>query len=260
MFPKNVLKKFWAPVISVRDIETPGLPSLFDGKVDAAKLPAVPLPQVYTICWTEPASTGNGATHFPPSDTSVVSVPDPQADPALYNAAIDTIRCSNDFFVKSGCGSGKKMENDHPTKEALYEFAQAFIDRFPDSNYPNPPDLRSLCVTDKDYHPVDKNVPWGSRLWVVACKRFEKLSVDEKVVLLRKTNAEQQQLYKRAFKDVNIYNDFLVEVFMKYLAHYEISERNKTAPQDVQPTEAELDAVFRAPETKDGITLYDLSR
>ena len=260
MFPKIVHQDLWSPLLYIKD-NTPavaGLPSLFD----ESKSPEIPLPKLFTVEWTEPASTGNGPTLFPPTYPELISVPDPQEKPALYKAAVDAIRVANDYFVKSGCGSGLQGPNSYPTKEWLCQLADSFSARYEseDHDFMEPPDLRILWVTDKHYHPCDKKIPWKNRLWVVACKQYYKLDEEEKINLLLRTHPEQQKDYERSFSDVNIYNKFLVGIFMKYIAHVEQDAIIRESQIDVQPTDAALDAFFAAPENADGVTLYDLHR
>ncbi|KAF2449259.1 hypothetical protein P171DRAFT_480355 [Karstenula rhodostoma CBS 690.94] len=250
------MRRFWSSLISVGGVFTPGLPN-FILQPSAIN---VPLPKVYTLEWTEPASTGNGETDFPPSDKKAMSVCDPQSNPALYKSAIDIIRLSNDYFVKSGCRSILNIENGYPKHEWVMELALQFSEEFKDQEYPLPPDLRILWVTDKDYHPSDRIIPWSNRLWVVACQTFANLNNDEKQILLERTEAEQQKLYAASFSDVLDYNDFLIDMFMTHLAHKECHLAKEELGIDRQPTNAELDAFFQECVSNNGITLYDLHR
>jgi hypothetical protein len=220
----------------------------------------VAFPKVYTLEWTAPASTGNGKTDFPPSGTGVISLCDPQINPAFYKSALDIIRLANDFFTKSGCRNTQGLSNGYPKEEWVMKLALEFSVEFEHENFALPPDLRMLWITDKDYHPSEKVIPWANRLWVVACQEFPHLDDYEKHDLLTRTEAEQQKLYAASFSDVNKYNDFLVEMFMTFLAHQEVAIHTKQKHLDLQPSNAELDAFFQDPANGKGVTIYDLHR
>lgn len=256
MFPKNIMHRLWSSLISVGGVFTPGLPN-YSPQPSAIK---VPFPKVYTLNWTEPASTGNGETDFPPSHKEAIEICDPRINPALYKSAIDIVRLSNDYFVKSGCRNVSKLKNGYPRHEWVMELALKFSEEFKVHEYPLPPDLRMLWVTDKDHHPSDKAIPWSSRLWVVACNNFGYLLDDQKRRLLERTEAEQQKLYATSFSYVFDYNNFLVNMFMTYLAHRECHLAKQEHGIDQQPTNAELDAFFNESVKNNGITLYDLHR
>lgn len=257
---KGVREELWDPLVRIEGVQSPidGLPSIFY----SAKSPEVPLPKLFTLEWTEPSSTGNGPTHFPPTSRDLITDLEPQEKPSLYKAAVDAIRVANDYFVKSGCGSGPKGLNSFPDRRMLCDLADEFSTKYEneEGDFNEPPDLRILWVTDKNYHPSDSNIPWNSRLSVVACRRYHKLDDEEKVDLLRKTHSGQQQEYERSFSNVKIYNKFIVNIFMKYIAHLEHDKVVDSSGLDVQPTSAELDAFFAAPENAKGVTLYDLHR
>lgn len=257
---KGVREELWDPLVRIEGVQSPiaGLPSLFY----SAKSPEVPFPKLFTLEWTEPSSTGNGPTHFPPTSRDLITDLEPQEKPSLYKATVDAIRVANDYFVKSGCGSGPKGPNSFPDRRMLCDLADEFSTKYEneEGDFNEPPDLRILWVTDKNYHPSDSNIPWNSRLWVVACRRYHKLDDEEKVDLLRKTHSGQQQEYERSFSNVKIYNKFIVNIFMKYIAHLEHDKVVDSSGLDVQPISAELDAFFAAPENAKGVTLYDLHR
>lgn len=259
MFPKGIASNLWASVIRIAGVCVPGLPKYADQPLVSKQTVVIPPPEVFTIDWTTPASTGNGETDFPPSCEEVIIKPDWQIHPGLYKAAMDTIRLSNDFFVKSGCRSVHKV-NGYPKKDWVLDLAEKFAQEFKDEDFVLPPDLRTLWVTDKNYHPSDKVVPWENRLWVEACHMFKCISNDDKRILLTRTEAEQQTLYAASFSDVTKYNDFLVEMFMTYLAHEERETIKQRTGMDQQPSEAELDALFQMDAHKNGATLYDLHR
>ncbi|KAF9741204.1 hypothetical protein PMIN02_012973 [Paraphaeosphaeria minitans] len=252
MFPKSIMHHFWNALVSIGCVSTPGLPNYAPHQ----SATFVPFPKVYTLAWTEPASTSNGKTDFPPSDKEAIDICAPQANPALYKSALDIVRLSNDYFVKSGCRSS--LDNGCPKSEQVTELALQFSEEFKAHEYPLPPDLRMLWVTDKDYHPSDRAIPWSNRLWVIACENFDHLTKAEKQTLRTRVEAEQQKSYAASFSDVLDYNDFLVDMFMTYLAHLELAKREGSNNQ--QPTNAELDAFFNECVRNNGITLYDLHR
>jgi hypothetical protein len=117
-----------------------------------------------------------------------------------------------------------------------------------------------LWITDKDYHPSDKTIPWANRLWVVACQNFFDLNQHEKHDLLTRTEAEQQKLYAASFSDVKKYNDFIVEIFITFLAHQEVANHKQQVGLNLQPTNAELDTFFQDSANEKGVTIYDLHR
>ncbi|OAG12315.1 uncharacterized protein CC84DRAFT_112000 [Paraphaeosphaeria sporulosa] len=251
MFPKNIMDHFWDTLINAAGVFTPGLPNY----APQQSATFVPLPKVYTLEWTEPASLGNGKTDFPPSDKEAIDICDPQVNPALHKSALDIVRLSNDYFFKSGCRSN--LENAYPKHERVMELALKFNEDFEVHKYPLPPDLRILWATDRDYHPSDKAVPWPNRLWIVACETFIYVNDAEKRMLRTRTEAEQQKRYAASFSDVVDYNEFLVDMFMTYLAHLEGDLANCI---DEQPSNAEFDALFNKRVNKNSITLYDLHR
>ena len=147
----------WEETFSVDGIDVTGFLPYFPRLHPNAVDPDVPLPRLYTLKWTEPASTTLDDCDFPPTEEHLLSIPDPQKHPAHYSAAIDAIRLANDFFVKSGCGQVGRRPNGFPVTAEVKKSAEKFRNEYPD--WPLPPDPRILWVCDKEYHPSDKVIP-----------------------------------------------------------------------------------------------------
>ncbi|CAO2655800.1 Nn.00g046030.m01.CDS01 [Neocucurbitaria sp. VM-36] len=208
----------------------------------------VPMLREHDPEWT---SKGNGLTNALPSFPSLITLPAPQTQPALYAAAVDTIRISNWRFKEHGPYTRVLLEK-HVKKQA-----EDWRKQFPnEEKYPLPPDLRTLYVKTGDKHPAPGE--GGKPLWTLACEEFQAMKDFGKPGFLRKTRAQHIRENELEGRGVEQEERLYLRIFKRYLAWKEHAERADER-RDQQPTRKEMQDLFAKAEVqKTGATLADI--
>ncbi|KAF2690289.1 hypothetical protein K458DRAFT_399637 [Lentithecium fluviatile CBS 122367] len=237
------------PNISINGVTTAGIPDYPSiASIKSLKTSEVPLPAFYNLAWTEPPEK-----IFRPSFPEHISLPDPQENPALYQAAIETIRTTNAYFV---IHAPYAEPSPRPPKDLVERIAKRWRKAFPDEDkFPMPPDQRTLLARPIDMRPEETHIG-GRRLWTFACKRILKMDWDTKWKYL---TASYKEIVKEEEMRWEKYNEMMIRCFIRYLVQRDYTIIKQTSP-DQQPTPAELDEFFSREGNQDGLFLADIHR
>ncbi|KAJ4317427.1 hypothetical protein N0V94_004959 [Neodidymelliopsis sp. IMI 364377] len=190
---------------------------------------------------------------IPETFDDLIELPNPNYEPALYAAAVDTMRMTNWCFELSGEKNvvpltQAKLEScerrwrrrEREWREETQTAAQMF---------PRPPDLRTLFVKEGLGDPADKKL---KDIWTRACKDVEVMSDAAKDRYLRYTldqvNASADLRADQSWR--------AMELFKRYLVWRDHVVRT---PPDQQPTRAEMEAFFNREDVREkGATLAEI--
>ncbi|KAJ4364874.1 hypothetical protein N0V95_000624 [Ascochyta clinopodiicola] len=185
-------------------------------------------------------------------------LPNARLEPALYAAAVDTIRMTNRYFELVGQYRG----TDKPLTEKLvrqkdrewrYEMRRAengtYEAVFPPNLFPRPPDLRTLFVKEAMGDPTNDKL---NALWIRACKDLHIMSDETRERYLGYTREELVKKAELRYDD----SWLILEIFKRYLVWWDhVLEQ----PENLQPTRAEMEAFFAEEEVRrNGATLVDI--
>ncbi|KAF1363084.1 hypothetical protein EJ07DRAFT_173792 [Lizonia empirigonia] len=195
---------------------------------------------------------------IPDTFDNLISLPNPRLEPALYAAAVDTIRQTNWYFEvvgqyrKTGRPLTVKLvlQKERELRKKHRDASGNTVRRWPIDLYPNPPDLRTLFVKEAMGDPTNDRLP---SLWVRACEDFHKMSDATIERYLSSTLADLQR--ESQFKTDNV-SWLTRELFRRYLAWtYLVTELQVNK----QPTRAQMEEFFaRDKVAANGATLAEI--
>ncbi|KAJ8114551.1 hypothetical protein OPT61_g3595 [Boeremia exigua] len=219
----------------------------------------VPFPVNNHPEWTTAPYIG---VDIPPTFDNLITLPDARQNPALYAAAVDTIRMTNRYFNLVGQYSKSPLTEEHvrwmqEQWPSTVNEAGKRVRLFPVEDYPMPPDGRTLFVKDAMGDPTDRKRPV---LWIKACDSVSDMSTYEWEQHLGYT---REYLIELSEKSIGADDTSLVlDIFKRYLVWHELVEGESERAQnflEAQPSFADLEEFFDREEVKEkGATLVDI--
>jgi hypothetical protein len=227
-----------ALTLSESDLDPLALPDdLPEGVV-----PNVPLPKEDYPEWTTaPFSLLNIPQTFP----RFIELPkDPRLHPALYAAAIDTMRMTNDYFYEK-----EGIDRNSLTEEQVEE-----IQNLDYTTFPRPPDLRTMLVEENVED--DANI-----LWLEAHTEVRKMPVMQWEHRLTNTRDDVEMMALRG-NDIDGQQN-LRGLFVRYLVWHEFvagtTYRSRRIQEDEQPDLEQLNLFFhQILKPANGVKLADI--
>lgn len=226
----------------------------------------VPFPSDSYPNWTTHPYNG---VDIPPTFDNLIQLPNARDEPALYAAAVDTIRMTNTYFELVGPYSrerpltAKHVQKKQQQWPSVTDKHSNVVTLSPLENYPRPPDLRTLFVKENMGNPTDDK---QNALWLQACRDLQAMSSDAKEDYLQCTrNMLIEQAKSRPGEDDKRNSWLILEIFKRYLVWREFrlgsdsGETEEEKTEDEQPTWSDMEAFFnRTSVKKDGATLVDI--
>ncbi|KAH9864184.1 hypothetical protein J1614_010118 [Plenodomus biglobosus] len=213
----------------------------------------VPMPRETVPIWTEDITVFFDA---PRSFTSLMTLPNPQEDPAFYAAACDTIRSSN-WRLDAHGPYPQQLQKSH-VRKLKKDWRASYPD---ETKYPFPPDPRDLYVKLNGAHPLDDDEGVRNTSWARACEEFHWIKGDPftKSSLLRKTRNDHIRENRIEGESVEGQDKLQVRIYVRYLVWREHTASKKDITTDSQPSRRELTIFFdKAENQKNGATLADI--
>ena len=219
-----------------------------EGKV----LPNIPHPKEDFPEWTT-APYNNVAVPVTFHDLIRLSG-DPRDNPALYAAAVDTMRATNDYFW------GQRGIDGYSLTQDRLEAMRAWLQENGHDNeiYPMPPDPRTLFVKeDVDDNPLDDG---ADSLWIQMFDYVQRMPDDvwEEALTWTRNDLEED-----AARDGRGAQHLISHFFVRYMAWNEFisgdSVRSQMIQEDQQPSFDQLQEFFhRVDVAQNGVTFADI--